>query len=106
MNDSGVPPKPAIPPPLAPPPPLARPARPGKRHWLVYGCGGVLALLLLIIATVAVTLWWIQRPIKPVVLNPKEQTVVDAKLRELEDAIRVPAPASDGPGLAKAPGGD
>jgi hypothetical protein len=49
-----------------------------------------------IIATVAVTIWWIQRPIKPVVLNPKEQTVVDTKLQELEDA-RLPAPKPETP---------
>jgi hypothetical protein len=53
-------------------------------------------LLLIIIATVAITIWWIQRPIKPVVLNSKEQTVVDTKLRELEDA-RLPAPKPDTP---------
>ena len=95
MNDSGVPSKPGIPPPLSAPPPLgSSPSTPSglkKRRWLLYGCGGLLALLLIIIATVGITIWWIQRPIKPVVLNPKEQTVVDAKLRELEDT-RLPAP--------------
>jgi hypothetical protein len=34
---------------------------------------------------VAITIWWIQRPIKPVVLNEKEKSVVDAKLRRIED---------------------
>ena len=45
-----------------------------------------MALLLLIIATVAITLWWIQRPIKPVVLTPKEKTVVEQKLRAVDEA--------------------
>jgi len=63
-----------------PPPP------PKKRRWLLYGCGGLLALLLLLVATVAITIWWMQRPIKPVVLTPKEQTVVDQKLRVVESA--------------------
>jgi hypothetical protein len=63
---------------------------------MLYGCGGLLALLLIIIATVAITIWWIQRPIKPVVLNPKEQAAVDTKLRELEDA-RLPAPKPETP---------
>jgi hypothetical protein len=81
---------------------LAAPARLGKRRWLLYGCGSLLVLLVIIIATAAITIWWIQRPIKPVVLNPKEQTVVDAKLRELEDA-RLPAPKPDTPLPANPP---
>jgi hypothetical protein len=36
------------------------------------------------VATVFITLWWIQRPIKPVVLSEKEKVVVDNKLKELE----------------------
>ncbi len=43
-----------------------------------------MALVLLIVATVAITIWWIQRPIKPVVLSPKEKATVEAKLRRLE----------------------
>jgi hypothetical protein len=69
---------------------------------MLYGCGGLLALLLIIITTVAITIWWIQRPIKPVVLNPKEQTVVDTKLRQLEDA-RLPAPKPETPLPANPP---
>src|SRR5262249_15167354 len=34
---------------------------------------------------VALTIWWIQRPIKPVVLSPKEKAVVDQKLQRLEN---------------------
>jgi len=51
---------------------------------LLYGCGGLLALVLLIAATIALTIWWIQRPIKPVVLSPGEKAVVDQKLQRLE----------------------
>jgi hypothetical protein len=46
----------------------------------------VLALLLIIVATVAITLWWLQRPIKPVVLSPQEKVAVDQKLRAMENA--------------------
>ena len=40
-------------------------------------------MLVLIAATVAITLWWIQRPITPVVLSAPEKTAVDEKLRRL-----------------------
>lgn len=39
--------------------------------------------MLIIVATVAITIWWIQRPIKPVVLTPKEKQTVQAKLDRL-----------------------
>jgi hypothetical protein len=54
-----------------------------RRSCLFYGCGGLLALLVVIGATVAITLWWIQRPIKPVVLSAAEKVAVDEKLRHL-----------------------
>jgi hypothetical protein len=76
-SDTPTPP-PAIPP-AAAPPPTAK----GNR-WLLYGCGGFLALLLIIVGTVALTIWWIQRPIKPVVLSPRERATVDEKLRRIE----------------------
>ena len=41
----------------------------------------MLALLLAVVATVAITIWWIQRPIKPVVLSAQEKATVDEKLR-------------------------
>ena len=70
------------PPPIAPP---AAPTLPPKKHrWFLYGCGGLLALLVILVAAVAITIWWIQRPIKPVVLTPKEQTVVQQKLNKVE----------------------
>ena len=73
-----------IPPSAAPPavPAVASPA-PKRRGCLFYGCGGLLALLVVIGATVAITLWWIQRPIKPVVLSAREKAAVDEKLRHL-----------------------
>ena len=80
----------------APIPPVS-PQPPKKARWLLYGCGTLVALLLVIVATVALTLWWIQRPIKPVVLSPKEKARVEAKLRELE-STNLPPPAVSGSG--------
>jgi len=39
--------------------------------------------VIVIAATVAITIWWIQRPIKPVVLSAKEKATVEEKLRHL-----------------------
>jgi hypothetical protein len=49
---------------------------------LLFGCGGLLAMLVIIVATVAITIWWIQRPIVPVVLSATEKKVVDDKLEQ------------------------
>ena len=62
----------------APQPPVKK-----KRSWWLFGCGGLLAFLLLIALTVAITIWWIQRPIKPVVLSEKEKAVVEQKVQKL-----------------------
>jgi hypothetical protein len=43
----------------------------------------MIALVLIIFATVACTLWWVQRPITPVVLSAPEKAVVDAKLQSV-----------------------
>jgi hypothetical protein len=75
------------PPATVPPstPSAATPAPPrSKRGCLIYGCGTLVALALIIAATVAITIWWIQRPIKPVVLTQKEKAVVDEKLRYVD----------------------
>jgi hypothetical protein len=56
---------------------------------MLWGCLSMLALLLLIVATVAITIWYIQRPIKPVVLTAPEKTVVDEKLARLDKAPEV-----------------
>lgn len=76
-----------IPPPVSPLPaggPTGTPV-PKRRPWLLYGCGALLALALLICATVAITIWYIQRPIKPVVLSAAEKAVVEAKLQNFSE---------------------
>lgn len=73
-----------IPPTAAPPAgdPVGAPV-PKHRPWLLYGCGLLLGLLVVICATVAITLWYVQRPIKPVVLSAAEKTAVETKLQHL-----------------------
>lgn len=87
---------------------------PKKRSWLLIGCGGLLALLLIIVATVAITIWWIQRPIKPVVLSPQEKAVVEAKLQKVSagrselapsQSRTSPSPDSPAPTRVYVPGG-
>jgi hypothetical protein len=70
-----------------------RPVVSKKTRWFLFGFGAVLAFVLMIVATVAITLWWIQRPIKPVVLSPQETAVVHAKLQYLEAPTPPPTPA-------------
>jgi len=72
--------------PSAPPPAIK------KTRWLLYGCGTLIALLLVIVATVVITLWWIQRPIKPVVLSAQEKAAVEEKLQHVGGG-NAPAPA-------------
>ena len=74
------------PPPLQPAGNSAQTPVPKRRRWLLWGCGGLIALLVIIVATVAITLWWIQRPIKPVVLSAAEKKVVDDKLQHFGGA--------------------
>jgi hypothetical protein len=90
-----------VPPPPPPAPPAPVPQTAKKTRWLLYGCGGLLALLLLVIGTVFVTIWWIQRPIKPVVLSAREKTVVDEKLRKLDSAK--PSSPAFAPSIRTAP---
>ncbi len=47
--------------------------------------GAFLAFVLVVVTTVGITLWWIQRPIRPVVLSPPERAAVEAKVRYLEE---------------------
>src|SRR5579859_1193120 len=100
-----MPPNDEPPPPLTPasqpptPPPRARTA-----HWLLLGCGGLFALLLLVVATVAITIWWSQRPIKPVVLSPGEKVVVDQKMQRLEAENPAAAPVGSRTGNTTNPG--
>ena len=74
---------PVLPAPAPPTGPTAQTPAPKRTSCLLYGCGALLALLLVIGATVAITLWWIQRPIKPVVLSAAEKAAVEEKLRHL-----------------------
>ena len=78
------------------PDPLSTPSAPTpavkKTRWLLYGCGTLIALLLLIIGTVAVTLWWIQRPIKPVLLSAQEKAAVEEKLQHIGGGNASPNP--------------
>lgn len=70
--------------PPAPPPavsPVGAPP-PKRRTWLLV-CGLMLGLLVVIVATVAITIWYIQRPIKPVVLSAAEKAVVEEKLQRV-----------------------
>ncbi len=100
MNEN-VPPSPAPASTPAPnPAPQSAPPTARRRPWLLYGCGGIVALLLIIAATVAITVWYIQRPIKPVVLSPEEKSLVEAKLNRVSDI----QPATDkGAGLPRGP---
>ena len=82
---------PSAPAPLSPPSTLPPAAK--KTRWLLYGCGTLVALLLVIVATVLITLWWMQRPIKPVVLSAPEKAAVEAKLQHL-GAGKAPASSS------------
>jgi hypothetical protein len=90
---------PSSPAPLSPS--TAPPPAPKKTRWLLLGCGALLALLLVIVATVAVTLWWIQRPIKPVVLSAPEKAAVEEKLQHLGGG-KTPAPGTTTPSTTAA----
>jgi hypothetical protein len=61
----------------------APPPAPKRRNWLLLGCGGLIALLLVILITVIITIWWLGRPIKPVVLSTAEKQAVEEKLNRL-----------------------
>jgi len=80
------------------PSPSPLPPRARKGRWLLFGCGGLLAFLLLIVATVAITIWWIQRPIKPVVLSPGEKAAVDQKMQRLQARNAQATPVAPGSG--------
>lgn len=75
---------PNIPPPVTPPAGVPGGTPVPKRHrWLLYGCGLLLGLFVVVCATVAITVWYIQRPIKPVVLSAAEKAAVETKLEHL-----------------------
>src|SRR5436190_10868461 len=87
--------EPPLPASSAPPPSTSSP-RTKKNHWLLFGCGGFVALLLLIVATVAITIWWSQRPIKPIVLSPREKAEVEQKMQLLQGGNAAAAPVAPG----------
>lgn len=72
-------PAPMSPPAAAPAPAPVR----KKRHWLLYTFVTLCTLVLMVVATVALTVWWLQRPIKPVVLSAAEKAAVEAKVEYL-----------------------
>jgi hypothetical protein len=51
---------------------------------VLLGCGGLLLLVLLVIATTAGTIWWLQRPIQPVVLSETEKSQLADKIARVE----------------------
>ncbi|MCW5551362.1 MAG: hypothetical protein KIS67_04265 [Verrucomicrobiae bacterium] len=77
-------------PPAAPPVANSVSAPPTRRRTWLWVCGLLLGLLVVIVATVAITIWYIQRPIKPVVLSAAEKAAVEEKLQ------RVGAAPTDG----------
>jgi hypothetical protein len=58
----------------------------------------MLGLLLLVIVTVAITIWYLQRPIKPVVLTPEEKALVEAKLERMSGSADAGANRANTPG--------
>jgi len=93
-NATSPPPAPSSSPAPIPSPVATSPAAPKRRRWLLYGCGGILGLLLLIVLTVAITIWYIQRPIRPVVLSPQEKAAVEAKLERIHAVPNDDRPAA------------
>lgn len=77
-------------PPITPPAsgPVGAPV-PKRRPWLLYICGLLLGLVVVVGATVAITVWYLQRPIKPVVLSVAEKAAVEKKLEQFGAASGV-----------------
>ncbi len=73
-----------------------------KTRWLLYGCGTLIAVVLVIVAAVVITVWWIQRPIKPVVLSAQEKAAVEEKLQHIGGG-KTPARTPNRPVKAGAP---
>ena len=62
----------------------------------------MIALVLVIVASVVITVWWIQRPIKPVVLSAQEKAAVEEKLQHIGGG-KAPATTPNRPAKADAP---
>lgn len=82
--------------------PAAAPVPEKKSRPVLWGCGAFLLLVLMLAATVAVTIWWIQRPIRPVVLSPQEKVKVDGKIKELEGGT-IPLGTQPPPAVSASP---
>lgn len=52
--------------------------------WVCFGCLAMVFVVALVAASVFATLWWLNQPIDPVILSPRERTVAEAKLAEVE----------------------
>lgn len=94
---------PNIPPPVAPPAGSTSKPAPNRRRWLLFGCGFLLAVMLVICATVVITIWYIQRPIQPVVLSVAEKAEVETKLERLSGSSTNGSPARIAAGAVARP---
>lgn len=83
--------------------PGAPPTAPRRRPWFLYGCGLLLGLMLLVVATVAMTVWYLQRPIQPVQLSSSEKAVVEKKLDRLGGTAASTSRAPDSSTLPPSP---
>lgn len=88
--------------PVSPAPASVPPPARKKRPWVLYILGGLFGFVLLVVATVFFTLWWIQRPIKPVVLSNQELATAEAKLQQVS-GDKPASPAAKIPAAAKPP---
>jgi hypothetical protein len=52
-----------------------------KRRWILWVLGGTASVALLLAISVVFAIWWIQRPITPVVLTSAEKSALEQKLR-------------------------
>lgn len=77
---------PATPPVVPPPGTISSKPAAKRRPWALYILGGLFTLLLAVIATALILLWWSQRPMKPTVLTVAEKTTLEAKLQQLGSA--------------------
>lgn len=97
MTDA--PPPPPMHVPAASDHPPVIPAQQG-RGCAFYGCLTFALLLLTVVATVCITAWWIQRPVKAVILTEQEEEVlsnkVDYMTRANEIRIQSAEPSVDG----------
>ncbi|QQL45777.1 hypothetical protein [Sulfuriroseicoccus oceanibius] len=68
---------------MSAPPPV--PAAPRRRGCFFYAVLAVIGAAIVFVLGISATLWWLQRPIKPVELSAKESEVVEEKLTNLQE---------------------